>query len=54
MEEDEMMNVIKKVTNDAELEGAVSYLLTERGASARPHIEMSIDLSEGSPEGPPD
>jgi hypothetical protein len=36
MEEDEMMNVIKTVTNDAELEGAVSYLITKRGASAPP------------------
>ncbi len=54
MEEDEMMNVIKKVTNDAELDGAVSYLLTEKGASAPPHIKMSINPSEGSPEGPPD
>ena len=31
MEEDEMMKVTKKVTNDVELEGAVSCLLTERG-----------------------
>ena len=28
MEEDEMLKVIKKGTNDAELAGAVSYLLT--------------------------
>ena len=54
MDNDEMMNVIKKVINDAELEGAVSYLLTERGASAPPHVKMSIDPSKGSPEGPPD
>ena len=54
MEEDEVMNVIKKVTNDAELAGAVSYLLTAVGASAPPHVKMSIDPSEGSPEGPSD
>ena len=34
MEEDEMINVMMKVTSDAELECAVLYLLTERGASA--------------------
>jgi hypothetical protein len=44
----------KKVTNDAELAGAVSYLLTPVCASAPPHDKMSIDSSEGSPEGPPD
>jgi hypothetical protein len=32
----------------------VSYLLTERGASAPPYFKMSINPTEGSPEGPPD
>ena len=54
MEEDEMMKIIKKATNDAELEGAVPNLLTEVAAYAPPHIKMSIDLSESSPEGPLD
>ena len=54
MEEDEMLKVMKKVTNDAELASAVSYLLTAVGASAPPHVKMSIDPSDGSPEGPPD
>ncbi len=49
-----MINVIKKVTNDAELEGAVSYLFMEVGASVQSHVKMSIDPSEGSTEGPPD
>ena len=54
MDEDEMLKVMKKVTNDVELEGAVSYLLTAVGASAPPHVKMSIDPPDGSPEGPPD
>ena len=43
------MKVMKKVTNNAELAGAVSYLLTAVGASAPPHVKMSIDPLEGSP-----
>ena len=54
MEEDEMLKVMKKVTNDADLASAVSNLLTEVGAYAPPHVKMSIDPSDGSPEGPPD
>jgi hypothetical protein len=54
MDEDEMLKVMKKVTNYAELAGSVSYLLTALGASAPPHIQMSIDPPDGSPEGPPD
>ena len=54
MEEDEMLKVMKKVTNDAELASAVSNLLTEVDASAPPHVKMSIDPPDGSPEGPPD
>ncbi len=54
MEEDKIIDVRKKVTNDAELEGVVSYVLTERGESAPPHVKMSIDPSEFSPEGSPD
>ena len=54
MAENEMLKVMKKVTNNAELESAVSYLLTAVGASAPPHVKMSIDPSDGSPEGPPD
>ena len=46
-----MLKVMKKVTNDVELEGAVSYLLTAVDASAPPHIKMSIDPPDGSPEG---
>ncbi len=48
-----MLKAMKKVTNNTELEGAVSYLLTEVGASAPPHVKISIDPSEGSPEGLP-
>ena len=40
MDEDEMLKVVKKVTNDVELAGAVSYLLTAVGASAPPHVKM--------------
>ena len=54
MNKDEMLKVMKKVTNDAELAGAVSYLLTAMGASASPHVQMSINPSDGSPEGLPD
>ena len=54
MDEDEMLKVVKKVTNDVELAGAVSYLLTAVGASAPPHVKMSIDPPDGSPEGLPD
>ena len=54
MDEDEMLKVMKKVTNDVELASAVSYLLTAVDASAPPHVKMSIDPSDGSPEGPPD
>ncbi len=54
LDEDEMMKMIKKVTNDVELAVAVSYFLRAVGASAPPHVKMSIDPSEGSPEGPPD
>ncbi len=58
MHEDETLKVMKKVTNDAELAGAVSYLLTAVGASATvcttPCCQMLIDPSDGSPEGPPD
>ncbi len=39
MEKDEMLKMIKKVTNDAELAAAVSYLLKAEGASA-PHPMM--------------
>ena len=54
MDDDEMLKVMKKVTNDAELAGTVSYFLTAVGASAPPHVQMLIDPSDGSPEGPPD
>ena len=54
MAENEMLKVTKKVTNDAELASAVSNLLTEVDAYAPPHVKMSIDPSDGSPEGPPD
>ena len=54
MDKDEILKVMEKITNDAELAGAVSYLLTAVGASAPPHVKMSIDPSEGSPEGFPD
>ncbi len=47
-----MLKVMKKVTNEAELASAVSYLLTTVGASAPPHVKMLIDPSDGSPEGP--
>ena len=47
MNKDEMLKVMKKVTNDAELAGAVSYLLTAVRASAPPHVQMSIDPSNG-------
>ena len=54
MDEDEMLRVMKRVTSDAELAGAVSYLFTAVGASAPPHVQMSIDPPDGSPKGPPD
>jgi hypothetical protein len=46
MDEDEMLKVMKKVANHAELACAVPYLLTAVGACAPPHVEISIDPSE--------
>ena len=54
MKEDEMLKVMKKVTDDAELVSAVSNFLTEMGAYTPLHVQMSIDLSDGSPDEPPD
>jgi hypothetical protein len=50
MDENEMLKVMKKVTKDATLAGAVSYLTTAVDASAPPHVQMLIDPSDGSPE----
>ena len=46
IDKNEMLKVMKKVTNNAKLAGAVSYLLTAVGASAPHHVKMPIDPSQ--------